>query len=336
MAIDEFTPASLSPLPVEPLPGPLPYGLDWADIQQALPGEDPARADGRMAFASYAKQGLHGGDNSCIFTLRYPRLGGGTAARTVFIKHATEPAKREAAKYRFLAARRVPAPELLAAVERAGAEVVVLEFLSTIGIDCAVAAEVDALLALVARLNAVRDPPDIFAPPPGVPRAEFEARVRAALEEVAADGSLPGAVDARQWFDVYRRADAVAEASPRALNHGELFFQQVGWADRQGGRRELVLFDLETMSLRPRFCDVAGILPALAARAGRDERALFALYLDSLRGLGGADLPVEASFREARLVGIAGRFAALPWLVRENRPALPAVLETLARHIAEL
>jgi hypothetical protein len=130
-------------------------------------------------------------------------------------------------------------------IQRSGDEVVVLEFLSTIGIDGAAAAEVDSLLALVARLNAVADPPALFAPAPGVPRAAFEARVRGALEELAADGSLPAAVDAGQWFDVYRRADAIAESTPKALNHGELSFQQVGWADRHAGRRELVLFDLE-------------------------------------------------------------------------------------------
>jgi hypothetical protein len=101
---------------------------------------------------------------------------------------------------------------------------------------------------------------------------------------------------------------------PRALSHGELYFQQVGWSDRNG-TRTLVLFDLATLARTPRFSDIAGILPLLAQESGEPELELFEIYLDSLRQFSGQRQPVRQAVRELRLIRTADLCAALPWLL---------------------
>lgn len=319
--MDEFAPANLSPLPIPPRPCALPGGLTWEHLQPCLPGFVAGGRPAPKAFASHEKQGLHGGANSRILTLRYPSDQRQVRSQVVFVKHADLPSKWESEKYRIIAAAGVPTPRLLASVHGGSEETIVLEFLETIGIDFQRREEADDLVRLVARVNAVSDPSEVFVPTPGAPQAEFEAGVHAALQELSHEPTLDLKVDVPRWFQAYRTAHELVEAMPLALNHGELYFQQVGWA-RRGDQRTLVIFDLESMARLPRLTDIAGILDALAARTGRDERELFALYLESFAALTGQQLPPEEAFRELRLVRLTGRCAALPWLLRDMQPRL--------------
>jgi hypothetical protein len=90
---------------------------------------DEAELDSCRALASYEKQGLNRGTNSCIVTLRYA-VAGERCERTVFVKQTTDSSAWEAAKYRFLSTRRSD-PKLLVVISRNRAEVLVLEFLPT-------------------------------------------------------------------------------------------------------------------------------------------------------------------------------------------------------------
>lgn len=186
---------------------------------------------------------------------------------------------------------------------------IVVEFLPTIGIQ---PREADELLRLVARLNSTNAPHSrLFHSATGTPTEMFNERVKAAL--VASARGL-GAVDPARWYDAYQLAEDAATSLPTAINHGELFFQQIGWA-RAEGRRTLVMFDLETMSLRPRFTDVANVLVGLSELTGRDQRELFNAYLTALQECSGVAVNRQTAWEEMRLVRALSFFQSLPWLV---------------------
>src|SRR5919199_2607119 len=307
----QFDPESLSPVRVRARERGLPYGLTWVDLASCLPGLDEAELDRCRALASYEKQGLNKGTNSCIVTLQYV-VAGEQCERTVFVKQTADATAWEAAKYHLLAAHGVPTPQLLLALARNHAEVLVLEFLPTIGVDFHSAKQIHALLQLVARLNAVETDADIPVPGQGMPDADVDARVQAALTKIRLDP--PHTVAAERWFQGYQRARAALAAMPRAVCHGEFYFQQVGWAARNG-TPTLVVFDLATLACRPRFSDIGNILPLLAQESGERELQLFETYLESLHQFMGRQVPVRQAVRELRLLRVADICEALPWLL---------------------
>lgn len=329
--IDHYAPARLSPVPIEARPSALPYGLTWDDLRPCLPGF--LSAAGAEARTSHAKQGLHRGANSRILTLHYAGTDGVMRSETLFFKHALDASAGESAKYRFLASCDIPTPRLLHVVERGRGEVVILEFLPRIGIE---PADADELLVLLARLNAVRQPPrDLFQPNPGLPAAEFDALLEDALTRLASNPTAAVPVDPRPWLAGYRRAVANVAGLPVDLNHGEFYFQQVGWSDA-GGQRRLVLFDLETMSLRPRFTDLVAVLDALATRTGRDEHDLFDAYLAGLRRLTGCAMDERQAWTDMLNVRVVAAFESLPWLTRmDGHPEIHDTPADAARRLLD-
>lgn len=326
--MNPFEPANLSPLPKTPVPCPLPFDLTWDNLWGILPGFEEREGAGIQAFSSYEKQGLNGGPNSCILTLYYPARENQFLSETVFIKHTVDPTTMEAQKYQALASLGIPTPRLLATIHKNNAEIILLEFLSKIGIDFHSVDEVNSLLQLAAQLNSIQSPPEPFnRSGDGIPPAEFDELVRGALREVARDNSLSITVDIQRWFEAYQFADAACKSMPRAVNHNELSFQQVGWVQRNG-INQLVIFDLETMWLSPRFTDIAGILPRLAMYTGRNQLALFQIYFDRLCELSPLKLKIDEAFQEMRLVLIKDAFDSLPWHVDiARRPDLNKMLD---------
>lgn len=322
--MNPYLPANLSPLAKAPRRCALPYGLTWDDLRPFLPDFAERGGAQAQAFAAYEKQGLNGGANSCILTLRYPSRRDRFRSETVFIKHTVDLEKAEAQKYQYLASHDLPTPRLLAAIHRGGSETIILEFLPTIGIDFRDANEVNSLLHLVAELNSLPQPPDLFNESPEDPqvesRAAFDKTVLDALTKMSRDTTLPVTMDAPRWFDAYQMAQTASRSMPLAVNHGEFYFQQVGWTQPDATRR-LVIFDLETMSLRPRFTDIASVLYPLSVYTGRAEVELFKVYLDRLRQLCPIAMDLGEALRELRLIRVTMECHSLPWHVREAERA---------------
>lgn len=101
----------------------------------------------------------------------------------------------------------------------------------------------------------------------------------------------------------------------------------IGSQDRaqRGARRQLVMLDLATLSLRARFADIANLLPSLALGTGRSQAALFDRYLHNYYAHAPSDLERVAAMRELRLTRIVEGCWSLPWLVEEAR--YPGTLE---------
>ena len=325
--MDPFTTIELSPRTVEPRRVDLPFGLTWGRLAPAMPGlvEDRAEAE-CIATCRFELRGLRDERASMPLTLHHP-VAGGSRAVDVFVKRTPVDAP-EAPWYRLLADAAVPVADLLveATSPDGGDAVIVLGFLEVIGIDFEAAADVDELLRLLARLNAV----DVAVPrgPRGLPEDEFTRRVRAALARL--DG-----VDVDAWLAAYEATKRSCASMPLALTHGEMYFQHVGRRRRDHG--PLVLLDLATLGLRPRFTDVAGVVGALSRRTGDDEPTLFGRYRRELADLG-VDVPaIDEAMPELRMVRANGAFAALPWLVDAQDhpdvgPALLADRVTVLRH----
>jgi hypothetical protein len=245
----------------------------------------------------------------------------------------TDPQTFEAGRYAFLAAEEVPVPQVLAAVQRDAAETIVLEFLPTIGINFSAPHEVDALLHLTADINAISSSPGPLNESQGMPQDQFDAFVRAALNRLERDPYLSGSevrVDAARWFRAYQSTHAQLQGMPRALTHNQLYFHQVGWSDRPPARR-LVVFDLETLTLAPRFSDICGILQPLSHYAGRDPLALFSTYLEHLEQRSRRPLDFALALRELRQVRVCAAMESVDWLVRwVTETGAPDAREALA------
>ena len=308
-----FSPGSLSPRAVPARPCALPFGLRWDDLRPALPGLAAHPQAPPQASITFEKQGLHGGDNACLLTVSYSTASG-PRSETLFVKCITDPAKAEAGQYAYLARHGVPTPRVLAAVRREAAEVIVLEFLPRIGVDFARAEELDALLRLIAHVNAAPASPALRPPSSGTDLAVFDQAVHAALAALVDAGAFALGRSTVEAYAVYQRAQAACAALPEAVNHGEFYFQQVGWAPRRPAP-ELVVFDLETLALLPRFTDLADVLYPLAAYSGRAEAELLGRYLEHWHRLTGERLAWEAALRELRCVRVMRACQALPWLV---------------------
>lgn len=313
MPTDQYARATLSPRAVAERETGLPFALDWTTIADALLSFDKSRADECRATERYAIQGLRAKDRSAILTLRYPKTSGGVAVEDFFVKLSPQSA-READRHGQLVAAGVPQPRLVWRSERPdGQEVLGFEFLDTIGIDFASDQEVRELLTLLATLNSV--PPSALGGSPrapgGRPESEFTAMVRHALQTVESAGYLhwsSRSID--DWLALYRTAKGWAARMPTAVTHGEMYFQQVGRA----GSGPLVIFDLATVGVRPRFADLASVFRGLAAR-GREEHHLMTLYLEALDN--NRDIEpsaVQEAIDELRRLRILGAFQSLPWL----------------------
>ena len=321
-----FTPARLSPRPAAARPGALPYGLTWAEFGSCLPGYDGGAATARR---THVLAGLRDEAASQIITADYVDVAGRRRTVPVFVKRCGSHG-READKHRTLASRGVRTPRLLGVVPRDGAQLIVLEFLPTVGIEPAGA---DELLDLIATLHCVDEPPaPLFAADPGLPQDEFERRLGGALRIVAARAHTQ--VDPTAWLRVYRRLRAQVSESPVELNHGELYFQQIGRrAAEQGG--ELVLFDFESTALLPRFTDVASILAGLSALTGRSERSLFEHYLAARRRRTGVGLDATVAWQDFLRVRVVTSFESLPWLIDvDESPSVPDTAATVLARIA--
>lgn len=325
MAFDsEMT--GLSPVRVAvPVECDLPYGLSWTDVVPSLSDIAVKSLHESRAFRAYEKQGrFQGGANSCILTLQFPTQSGTAGESTVFVKQTPGQA-RESDRYRVLAGLGVPTPQLLVAVPCDGGEVIITEFVPRIGIDLGSEREVAQLLELLAMLNAVDSPAAAFALPPGRSREEMDALRRDGLARLALDPRAR--VDVEAWFTAFDRSRAEVETMPTALTHGEFSFQQSGWR-REGRLDQLVIFDLATMGPRPRFSDIASILPAMARGTGRSEVELQGRYLEVLAHLTGSRLDNrEDAWRELCVLRVNGQVNALHWLTHVYEPGSDELLQ---------
>lgn len=303
MDIDAFRPARLSPQPVRERAGALPYGVSRRDLHTALPDLDE-RTIPRILL-THTVRGLHDTSSSRLVTVAYRCRDGRDTRRTLFLKVTTQ---HEVTAYDVLRRRGVAVADVLATVPTPTGRVLVLDFLPTIGIE---AHEADGLLDLVAQLNALVDPPvPLFAPRAGMPAADFDALVRSTFVDLAGDPQ--NEVDPSRWMSAYDRAQRAVASLPTALNHGELFFQQVGWTG--GPDRRLVLFDLETTAVLPYLSDIASVLTGLGLLTGRSEQDLLVTYLDRLADHGGPRRSVADAWRDLLLTRAVRDVHALPWL----------------------
>ncbi len=215
-----------------------------------------------------------------------------------------------------------------------GDVVIVLEFLELIGIDFDSAAEVTELLRLLARVNSIADSEvdNSRSGPRGLPEAQFTARLREVLDALTHMGEFEDlGIDVARWLGAYFQTKQACAKMPKALTHREMYLQQVG----RSGDGALVLFDLATLGLRPRFFDLCNIVSALAESTGVDERSLLGQYLDAIDALGIHVPTVDDAYREVRLLRIRSAYQSLPWLVREHtNPDIG--FEMLAQRVATL
>ena len=318
----------------------LPFGLTWEDISRTVGDVDGDRLSKCRAVERYELQGLRDRSRSVVMSLTYPTFDGATNI-DVFVKRSPA-SSREADRHAQLDAAGVPVSRLLFDVEASdGDHVLGFEFLDTIGIDFDSSKEITELLTLMATLNAVPASALGGSPnaPPGRPETEFTATVERALMTVQSTGLLRwAALEVSEWLDLYENATRWATSMPAAVIHGEFYFQQVGRA--AGG--SLVIFDLATVGVGPRFSDLCSLARGLGHHTDRDETEVLRIYLDALRAGGVATPTVVDGLDELRRLRVLHCFQSMPWLSgRHHDPelgptALEQNVETLRSDLAHL
>jgi hypothetical protein len=335
-----FDRGSLSPLRIVDQPMDLPFGLTWEDISRTVGDVDGDRVSKCRAVQRYEIQGLRDRSRSVIMSLTYPTFDG-AASIDVFVKRSPASA-READRHAQLEAAGVPVSRLLFDVEASdGDHVLGFEFLDTIGIDFDSSKEIAELLTLVATLNAV--PASALGgspnPPLGRPEAEFTASMERALMTAQSMGLLRwAALEVSEWLDLYAKAMRWATSMPAAVTHGEMYFQQVGRA--AGG--SLVVVDLATVGIRPRFSDLCNVTRGLGELTDWDETEVLCIYLDALRAAGVATPTVVDGLDELRRLRVLNGLQSMPWLTGAlhdpglGPTALEQNVETLRRDLSHL
>ncbi len=311
---DDLSPEPIAPEPVHP-----PWGLSWDDLGRCVP-------IGRELVAihrTHRVRGVHRVGGAQILNLHHT-ASDGPKDLTVFLK-LCEPQRPESLKYSYLQALGAPVPRLLFATGTDVGEVIGLEFLPTVGVLPSQSGEV---LDLVALINATAAPTSVFAASSGDP--DHPERVRDALS-----GHLDR-WESTDFFATYLEESDRFEEVPLALNHNELGFQQVG----RTAAGQLVMFDLETMSLAGQFTDIASVLHTLAGQTGRSEHILFREYLSRLELHGEMSLEPMAAWNQMLRTRIVRTFDSLPWLVDmagDTRiEPVQSAMERLRRDLAAL
>lgn len=313
---DDLSPVAIRHRVIEPL-----FGLTWDDLGFCVPRSwDPPSSGGPRLVETHEKRGVHGGATTLLAAIEHT-ASGRPAQLALFMKQG---AAGEAATHAGLERAGVATPRM---IFHKG-DVMVMERLSRIGIDPGSIVEGDALLPALAKLNATPAgsvPTSGTSDPTDGSANEFDAGVHWALRHVS-----PSEGDA--WFATYLGWQPMLGSFPQATVHGELWFQQVGWADRDGGP-VLVLFDWPTLRVGPRFTDVANVLGSLADASGRTEREVLRAYLGALSTEDAPD--VDAAFEELQVTRLVHACWGLPWLARAHAAGDPAGAH-LAGTVAEL
>jgi hypothetical protein len=312
--IDNFSQAALSPLPaVQEKAGPIPYGLTAEELGPVLDIPESDYPSIRCLF-THEKQGLSNGPSSRIVTIVFESVKHGEERRTIFLKKNDQAKKYEADRFRLLARNGVVTPALLATFTRAHDEVIVLEFMPVIGIDCSARDQVEGMLRQIARLNTIAERPAFVPDNPMSMSAEYDARVQCAIESIVISG-FASAEQTKSWFSAYQQAQREAQQMSRAIVHGEMYFQQVGLLHVRASDN-VALFDLATMHFGPRFIDVAGILRPLSDRSGISQIDLFAIYLEEYCRRGGRIESHVSAYHELRVIRLVNNCWSLPWWSR--------------------
>lgn len=319
-------PGRWSAVPVAAEPVDLPWGLTVSALRRVA----PELGTEVIISREHRIRGLHQQDASQILTVRHRDGAGHQRSRILFLKR-TDHDTREAEKYRYLAARAAPVAPLLGVIDTDAGPVIITEFLPRIGTR---PDEVDDLLELTARINAITDTPEtLFRAAAGDPR--YDRRIHAAVVTLRSRSGDAFAPDPDRWLDAYHRAARAAANSPRALNHNELAPQQIGWTST-GPDARLVVVDLATMARLPRFSDVAGLLAPLSEQTGRTESDLIDSYLERLSGHLGTTVSGSAVHREVITVRLVRAFEALPWWLGPESPVVETPERICLRMSADL
>jgi len=304
------------------------FGLTKAQLQPIVEnavGEPVASFD---ISVEHQVQGYYGySSEKVIPTFVYTTRPGRTGNITIFVKRFNEPGPREAHHYAYLEKHRAPIPRMYGSLTDAEQrEMIFLEYLDCIGDIEAYrhflddADHLHRLLAVIARFSAIR-PSDEYAAELPCSDADHISRdlTKAAsnlgdIWEHACSGKLGDAMKrlcAGSQKELPRLQtlahDLIAPTAriERGLTHGDLCVDSVAW---RPDPRQLLILDLESINLGPRFYDVAEYIgaPDDVQPRCRPRRELAQYYLDEYARWGGSPVTMDQFLEEMRAQWLRG------------------------------
>jgi len=279
----------------------------WPIIEEAV-GESVVSFDVRMEDKRPEPYGFS--SEKAIPSFAYVTDTGRVGSVAIFVKrfHRTGPA--ESQQYRFLQAHQAPIPQMYGVLfDPEGREILFVEHVHI----CTPIGTLHEFLALMARFHAIQPSAEYTAwlehRPFGLASAEHTME---RIWEHARNGELGRPLQEFSSFSIRRlrqlqsAARQVSERAllmPRGLIHTDFSRENTG--RRQPG--ELLVFDVEWVSIGPRFFDVAGCLGWPPQKWSPDlrHRELGRHYLDEYSRWGGSPPSLEDFFSEVRLLWLA-------------------------------
>ncbi len=289
---------------------------------------------GGQAVASFSisvdteLEGHYGyGADKLIPTISYLTRSGQRGTETVFVKLFRKPGQGEVRHYVELATQSAPIPQFYGALTTDdGREMIFLEHLRPVADFMGMLEDEKQFrqfLSVAARFNAISPTPEHAA---ALPRRDFPREllevgpVLARIWEHAARGDLGH--DLRSLCSERRRErlEALQElaaglAGPIAgmevgLLHNDFYPDSVAWRRQTG---DLVVVDLESVGLGPRFYDIARWLgaPDELQHHASDRRLLAQHYLGEYEHWTGRETDQHQFPTQARLLWLAGTLTML-------------------------
>jgi hypothetical protein len=261
-----------------------------------------------------------------IPTISYVTQSGRHGKATTFAKCFHVPDRGEAGHYAQLTTVGAPIPRGYGAVTtREGQEVLFLEYLLPVHDFMGMLESADQFrqfLSVTAAFNAVIPPPEYAA---ALPRRDFDrelAEVHPVLDRIwthAGSGKLGEALHTlcsgpadrlAELHEMVARLAQPLSAMETGLLHNDFYPDSVAWRPDTG---ELLVVDLESVGLGPRYYDVARWLgaPEEVQPHAPERMSLAEHYLREYRGRSGRETNTRQFLEEARLLWFAGTLTML-------------------------
>ena len=292
---------------------------------EAACGSSVASFRSEIISREWPEYGCQG--EKCVLCVSYKTEDQGDGKADIFVKKQEgDPGLRETPHYQYLNQQQLPVPRIYGSLlDEQQMEVLLLEDVQpNIEGDRLLDSpdHLRAFLSLAARINALRPEGEYgrklfyFGWDTSIARG---IRTLDAIWNSAASGrlgaALTGLCSTSRRDALLSLAESLAidvPAMERGYAHNEYTGVQVGWRRETG---EMLVFDLRTTGLGPRFVDVAPWLgvPDQVLQSGHTPTELANYYLMKYLDAGGVPVAKKILMSETRLLWQAGVLAGLNW-----------------------
>jgi len=263
---------------------------------------------------------------------------------TMFVKRPVSIERVESRHYAAMKHISVATPILYSSPkDPSGHEVLFLEFIEQAKLSLADERQVEEAIRTIARINC-SNPPAEYTQEPFIKtfntemqkfRESISVLYRKVVQSASRDKELLN--QGRRLEMILDRVEAELSEWPFSLNLMDVHMDNFGWKEDS---REIVLFDLDGLALRPRFQSIREFIYSFSnnTRCCWSGQPMVEVYLDEYRNLSGDNLPFQQFRKEAHATVAMLALRQLHWFIQRNKDDSDQFLKLLEnnRHLKHL